>query len=149
MQKKKRRNNSSHTKTVFRTIFYQFLIIFIAVSIGFLSAPVYWGNRAPVINRSVEHIFFPIEYNDTVENFLLNIGRKRLYYETIIQHGNKLPDLFEIVKDSEWIEGEERYHCEYQYVDKDGTLDVHKYTTRIKWKPWEFYFPSPKDLELE
>lgn len=149
MQKKKRKNNPSHAKTVFRTIFYQFLIIFIAVSIGFLSAPAYWGNRAPVINRSVEHIFFPIEYNDTVENFLLNVGRKRLYYETIIEHDNKLPDLFEIVKGSEWIEGEERYHCEYQYVDKDGTLDVHKYVTRIKWKPWEFYFPSPKDLELE
>lgn len=142
--RKKKKNNLSHTKIVIRTVFYQFLIIFIALSLGFISAPVYWGNRAPVINRSVEHIFFPIEYDEQVEQFIIKIGRSRLYYETVTEFGS-LPELFEIVKDSEWIEAEERYHCEYQYIDKSGNLDVYKYVTRVKWKPWELYFPNPEN----
>lgn len=134
------------TKTVLRTLMYQYLILFTGLSIGFIYYANYWGNRAPIIERSVKHIFYPIEYNEDIEEFILDIGRKRLFYESVTEHGN-LPELFEIVKDSEYIEGEEWYHCEYQYVDENGTLDIHKYRTRIKWKPWELYFPSAKDEE--
>ena len=133
-------------KTVIRTLLYQYLALFIGISVGFMLNPNYWGNRAPIIERSVKHIFYPIEYNEDVEEFILDVGRKRLFYESVTEHGN-LPKLFEIVKDSEYIEGEEWYHCQYQYVDENGTLDIHKYRTRIKWKPWELYFPSAKDEE--
>lgn len=140
----KHMTNKKHAKIIARTIFYQFLILFTGVSIGFIYQPQYWGNRAPIIERSVKHIFFPIEYDKDVEKFVIKIGRSRLYYETVTKF-NGLPELFEIVKDSEWVEGEERYHCEYQYVDEGGNLDVHKYVTRIKWKPWELYFPDPEN----
>jgi hypothetical protein len=134
------------TKTVARTLTYQSLALFTFLSVIFIMQPRYWGNRAPVIERSVNHIFYPVEYSESVEEYLLDIGRKRLFYEFVTDNGS-LPELFEIIKDSEYIEGEEWYHCEYQYVDKNGVLDIHKYRTRIKWKPWELYFPSPKDEE--
>jgi hypothetical protein len=134
------------TKTVIRTIMYQILILFTGLSIGFISHANYWGNRAPIIEKSVKNIFYPMEYNENIEEFLLDIGRKRLFFENIAEHGN-LPELFEIIKDSEYIEGEEWYHCEYQYVEENGMLDIHEYRTRIKWKPWELYFPSAEDEE--
>jgi hypothetical protein len=132
-------------KTVVRTLLYQFLFLFAGLSIGFIAHANYWGNRAPIIERSVQHIFFPIEYNKYVEDFIIDTGRKRLFFETIYEFNNQLPELFEIVKGSEYIEGEEWYCCEYQYVDEDGNLDVYEYRTRIKWKPWELYYPSADD----
>ena len=140
-------SNKKHAKIIARTVFYQFLALFVGISIGFLYQPQYWGNRAPLIQRSVKHIFFPIKYTEEVEQFILKIGRSRLYYETVAEF-DCLPQLFEIIKDSERIEDEERYRCEYQYVDEDGNLDVHKYSTRVKWKPWELHFPEP-DSQLE
>ena len=131
-------------KTVARTLVYQLLIIWTSFTIGFLMNPEYWGNRAPIIQRSVDHIFDPIVYDDKVEKFLLKIGRTRLFFEVTENIGGTKPELFEIIKDSEQIEGEEWYHCDYQYVDKEGNLDIYHYTTRIKWKPWEFYFPNPE-----
>lgn len=131
-------------KTIIRTLTYQFLLLFTGLSIGFIAHANYWGNRAPIIERSVKHIFYPMEYNEYVEDFLIDIGRKRLFYETLSEFDGRLPELFEIIKDSEHIEGEEWYVCEYQYVGEDG-LDIHEYRTRIKWKPWELYFPSPED----
>lgn len=131
-------------KTVIRTLTYQFLFLFAGLSLGFIAHANYWGNRAPIIERSVKHIFYPMEYNEYVEDFLIDIGRKRLFYETLSEFNGRLPELFEIIKDSEHIEGEEWYVCEYQYVGENG-LDIHEYRTRIKWKPWELYFPSPED----
>ena len=53
-------------KTVARTLVYQLLIIWTSFTIGFLMNPEYWGNRAPIIQRSVDHIFDPIVYDDKV-----------------------------------------------------------------------------------
>jgi hypothetical protein len=134
-------------KTVVRTLFYQFLLIFAGLSVGFIAHANYWGNRTPIIERSVEHIFYPIEYNEKVESFLIDIGRKRLFFE-LIGENNTPPEFFEIIKNSEFIEGEEWYHCEYQCMGENG-LDVHEYKTRIKWKPWELYYPQPDELETK
>ena len=140
------KKKNKYARVIARTIFYQLLALFIGISLGFLVRPEYWGNRAPIIQRSVRHIFFPIEYNEDIEGFIISIGRSRLFYEIVTELGN-VPKLFEIVKGSEWVEGEERYRCEYQYVDEKGNLDVHKYVTRVNWKPWELYFPSPDNPE--
>jgi len=136
-------------RVIARTIFYQFLILFVGVSIGFLIRPEYWGNRAPVIEQSVKHIFFPIEYNEKVESFLIDVGRARLRGQTLARFNNQIPKLYEIIKGSERIQDEERYHCEFQYLDSTGEIQIEKFTTRIKWKPWEWYYPSLEDAEPE
>lgn len=133
-------------KTSVRFVVYQALLLFVAVSTVFLMNPIYWGSKAPVLEQSYNHIFHRIEYDETVENFVKKIGRTRLYFETMTEFGN-LPNLFEVVKGSEYVVNEEWYNCEYQYVDQDGVLDIYKYRTRVKWKPWEWQYPSIDDLE--
>jgi hypothetical protein len=145
----KMRKKSKYTRVIARTIFYQLLALFIGVSLGFLVRPEYWGNRAPVIEQSVKNIFFPIEYNEKVEAFLIDVGRARLHYEILARFNNDIPKLCEIVKDSEYIQDEERYHCEFQYLDSNGEIQIEKFITRIKWKPWEWYYPSVEDAEPE
>ena len=117
------------TRTVIRTIFYQTLIIFTCLSIGFIFNAEYIGNRSPIIYRSIDHTFFPKYYNEEVENILLNVGRSRLasYLEF---------DEFEII--SEKIESQKYYMAMYEY--KDGIYD---FNTKINWQPWESNFPKP------
>ena len=131
-------------KIIIRTLFYQFLLIFIGISFGFMLHANYWGNRAPIIQRSINHIFNPVEYDKNIEEFLIKIGRKRLYITMMNEDGN-FPNLFEIIKNSEYIEGEEWYNCQYQHVNKEGKLDIYDFETRIKWKPWELYYPNPEE----
>ena len=133
-------------KTSVRFVVYQALLLFAAGSTVFLMNPIYWGNRAPVLEQSYSHIFNPIEYDENVERFVKNIGRTRLYFEITTEFLG-VPNLFEIVEDSEYVVNEEWYNCEYQYVDNDGVLGIYKYRTRVRWKPWEFQFPSLKDIE--
>jgi hypothetical protein len=134
-------------KTSIRFVVYQILLIFTVLSIFFLVNPIYWGNRAPIIGLSYQHIFYPIKYDERVENFVMKIGRTRLYFEIETQEKG-IPNLFEIIEGSEYVENEQWYNCEYQYVNKNGKLDVYSYRTRVKWKPWEFNYPLPEDLEM-
>jgi len=132
-------------KTTLRTVIYQFILLFIFVSCSFLINPLYWGNRAAIVSRSYRHIFDPVEFTPEVEEFIKKIGRTRLYFDIISREG-RTPPLFEIVSGSEFVENEEWFMCEYQYVNKKGELDVYEYRTRIKWKPWEFYYPTVEQL---
>ena len=137
MEKKK--SDSSHIKTVIRTIFYQFLLVFIGLSIGFIIAPNYWGNKAPIIERSVNHIFFPLEYNDQLELSLMDFGKFRLWTELDFPTG--------LTCFNSRIINEEWYETDYSFTDKDQKIVEGTYTTRIKWKPWELYYTTPEDME--
>lgn len=133
-------------KTTVRMLVYQVLILFAGVSLTFIMNPVYWGNRSGVVARSYNNIFHPIKYDSKVEEFIKKMGRTRLFFE-ICQNEGYQPDLFEILPDSEKIINEEWYMCEYQYVNRDGILDVYEYRTRIKWKPWELQYPDIEDIK--
>jgi len=128
------------TKTVIRTLTYQILAIFCGISIGFLMNPNYWGNRAPIIQKSVEHIFYPIKYDERVKEFCINIGRSRLFLSL-----PKGAYDFEIIEDD--MVGEEQYAATYQYVLDGETILVKDFTSKINWKPWEFDYPTPDELD--
>lgn len=131
-------------KTTLRTLIYQTICIFAVIVTIFLQNPVYWGLKAPIIEKSVDHIFYPIRYSPKVEEFVKKIGRTRLFFEICTLNG-EIPELFEIVEGSEFVNNEEWYNCEYQYVDKQGILDVYDYCTRIDWKPWEFDYLTEEE----
>lgn len=126
-------------KTVARTLVYQLLLLWAGFSIGFMLNPEYWGNRAPIVHRSMRNIFWPIEYNDEVEKFLLEVGRSRIFFS--LDEGCKNLKILEDKMDSdEW------YAAKYEFVDPKGKLiRVDDYRSKINWKPWEFDYPSPNE----
>lgn len=117
-------------KTVARTLFYQYLGLFIGISLGFIFAPNYWGSKAPVLERSIQNIFYPIEYNDNVQMFLMDIGKSRLWVE--------LDDPPNLTFYNSKIIAEEWFETDYSYTDKNSQIIEGHYRTRIKWKPWEY-----------
>jgi len=134
------------TITVMRTLFYQVLILWAGFSIGFMINPEYWGNRAPLVQRSIKHIFWPIEYNENVEEFLLTIGRSRIYFELEASE----PGFYGLKILEEKMESDEYYFAEYKYTNIDGdVVIVDDYRTKINWKPWELDFPLPEDIDAE
>lgn len=123
-------------KTVIRTLAYQFLLLWSGFSIGFMLNPEYWGNRAPLVHRSIRNIFYPSEYNENVENFLLNIGRSRIFFG--LPEGAS--DL-RIIDDA--MISDEQYMAKYEYVLKGQKILIEEYNTKINWKSWEYDYPSP------
>lgn len=128
-------------KTIIRTLFYQALLLWAGFSIGFMLNPEYWGNRAPLVQRSIKNIFYPLEYDQDVENFLLDIGRCRIFFG-LPEGASEL----RIIQDS--MVSDEKYVATYEYKLKEERILVEEYTTKINWKPWEYDFPSPnKNME--
>jgi len=127
-------------KTVTRTLVYQLLIIGTSFSIGFLINPEYWGNRAPIVNRSIKHIFWPIEYNSQVEDFCIKIGRSRIFFETSTEYPG-FTDL-KILEDG--MSSDEWYFAKYEFKDNQGNLiRINDFNSKVNWKPWELDYPPP------
>jgi hypothetical protein len=134
----KERNNVRHTfKTVARTLFYQFFLLFVGASLGFILNAEYVGWKSMLVEQSVENIFFPVQYDARIEEALLGIGRMRL---NLHHNDDPFNDTgIEIV--DEFIWGEEVYNVRYRYVEKEGEEPVlYDFRSRIRWKPWEYYF---------
>ena len=130
-------------KTVIRTIIYQILLLWTGFSIGFMINPEYWGNRAPLVQRSIKNIFYPVEYDEEVEAFLLDVGRSRIFFGLPPGSTN-----LKIIDDS--MISDERYSAKYSYNDPNGNIVVvDNYISRINWKPWEYDFPSPSQKPSE
>jgi len=129
-------------KTIARTLVYQILLLWTGFSIGFMLNPEYWGNRAPVVERSIRNIFYPIKYDERVKEFCINIGRSRLFFSLPKGAYN-----FKIIKDD--MVGEEQYIATYQYVLDGETILVEDFTSKINWKPWEFDYPTPDELKAQ
>ena len=124
-------------RTVTRTIIYQILLLWAGFSIGFMINPEYWGNRAPLVQRSIKNIFYPIEYDEKVEAFLLDVGRSRIFFGLPAGSTN-----LKIIDDH--MISDETYFAKYSYNDLNGNIIVvDNYTSKINWKPWEYDFPSP------
>ncbi len=122
----------SHTKTVFRTLFYQLLLLFAGISIGFISNPQWFGWKSNLIARSFNNIFFPVKFDADVCSNIKSWGRFKLY----VMNGN--PRDFEVIEES--VLGEEFYVLKYSYTDEDGKKQINIDSIRIRWKPWEYYY---------
>jgi hypothetical protein len=127
-------------KTVIRTLVYQFLLLWTGFSVGFMLNPEYWGNRAPIVQRSMSHIFWPKEYDKNVEEFCMNIARSRIFFET----STDCPGFTDLKIIEDRMESDEWYSAKYEYRNAEGELvKVDNYTTKVNWKPWELDYPQP------
>lgn len=114
-------------KIIIRSIFYHWLILFIGISIGFMVNSELVGYKYAIIQRSIKNIFFPVEYNEEIENFVKEMGRMRTWVDL------NCPKDFTIIDEN--VIGQEFYWCKYSVRETIGTAQH-----RIKWKTWEYYY---------
>lgn len=121
--------------TVCRTLFYQFLLLFVGLSVGFILNPEWIGIKSVLIDRSVKNIFFPLDYeNDPQLRHLIQTWGA---YKVYISKGS--PKSFEILDQSVYY-NDEFYWCRFKYIDKKGDLRFDEGTARVRWKTWEYYY---------
>jgi len=124
-------------KIIIRSIFYHWLFLFVGIAIGFICNSEYVGEKAVVIRRSINHIFFPIEYNEQIENYVKWMGKNRIHSEL------GYPKDFQILEDV--VKGEEYYWAIAKYTDvKTGEPIKTVVSTKIRWRPWEYNYHTKK-----
>jgi hypothetical protein len=133
-------------KIFLRTVFYQFFLLFVGGAVGFILNAEYIGWKSVIIERSVQNIFFPVEYSDEVEDLVLNVGRLRL---NIALNGNPY-DSTGIKLLDEFVWNEEVYVALYEYTNAEGTIR-RDYSTRVRWKSWEYYYEyhGPEGADID
>lgn len=131
----------SYTKTIIRTLLYQYLLLFAGLSIGFILNAEYIGWKSMVISRSINNIFFQPEYDAVVVKNLKNWGAFCLW------SFRDRPEDFEIIEDA--ILAEEWYWAKFSYTGTDGKKHIDIDSTRIRWKPWEYYWENPEPRSEE
>jgi hypothetical protein len=130
--------------TVCRTLFYQFFLLFVGLSVGFLLNAEYLGWKYPIVHNSFYNTFFPIDFEDEgVLQWLYSRGQFKIFAF------NAYPKDFKVIEEA--IAAEEWYWCKYSYTDKNGNTKINIDHTRIRWKPWEYYYEDeafdPWDVE--
>ena len=126
-------DKSKKMKCILRTLFYQFLLLFVGASIGFICNAEYVGWKLPIVERSVNNVFFPIDFEDEgVLQFLYGRGRLKVFgvmgqYQDV-----------EIIEEA--MAAEEWYWVKFSHTDKNGNKKTEIQNIRIRWKPWEYYY---------
>ena len=119
--------------TVCRTLFYQFFLLFVGLSVGFLLNAEYVGWKYPVVQNSIYNIFYPIDFEDEgVLNFLYGRGRLKVFGVM-----GKYKDV-EIIEEA--MAAEEWYWVKFSYTDENGNRKTEIQNIRVRWKPWEYYY---------
>ena len=126
----------SYTKAVLRTIFYQYFLLFIGISIGFIANAEWVGWKSNLVERSFYNIFFPVEFYDEMCAKIKGWGLYKLYAF------NKYPADFKLIEDG--LLGEEFYIAKFQYTNKNGDTIEKIDSTRVRWKTWEYYYTDPE-----
>lgn len=126
--------------TVLRTIFYQFFLIFIGLSIGFICHAEWVGRKSVVVERSVQNIFYPLRYDAHLERVVKEWGA----YNVFIM--KECPKEFEII-DENVYHNDEFYWCRYKYRDEKGMIKFDEATSRVRWKTWEYYYEPDTILD--
>ena len=121
--------------TVCRTLFYQFFLLFVGLSVGFLLNVEYVGWKYPIVHNSIYNTFFPIDFEEEgVLDCLYNQGRFK------ISAFNGYPKDFEVIEEA--MCAEEWYWVKYSYTDNNGNTRIAIDHVRIRWKPWEYYYEN-------
>ena len=131
----------SYTKAVLRTIFYQYFLLFIGISIGFIANAEWIGWKSNLVERSFYNIFFPVKFDDETCAKIKNLGLYRLY------SFNNYPADFKLIEDG--LLGEEFYIAKFQYTNKNGDTIEKIDSTRVRWKTWEYYWTDPTPSTVE
>ena len=126
----------SYTKAVLRTIFYQYFLLFIGISIGFIANAEWVGWKSNLVERSFYNIFFPVEFDEEMCAKIKSWGAYKLYC-----FNGYHPD-FKIIEDG--LLGEEFYIAKFQYTNQNGDTIEKIDSTRVRWKTWEYYYTDPE-----
>lgn len=128
--------------TIARTLFYQFFLLFIGISIGFICNAEWVGWKSNLITKSYTNIFNPVKFNEKVCQQVKNWGATRIWAEL----GN--PKNFEVIEDA--VAAEEFYIGKFRYTDvKTRKTKIEIISHRVRWKPWEYYWEEPKTQTTE
>ena len=119
--------------TVCRTLFYQFFLLFVGLSIGFILNVEYVGWKYPSVVSSIHNTFFPIDFED--EGVLQHLYKTGQYKIWAFNH---YPKDFKVIEEA--MCAEEWYWVKYSYTDKNGDTKINIDHTRIRWKPREYYY---------
>jgi hypothetical protein len=135
-------------KIFLRTIFYQFLLLFVGGALGFILNAEYIGWKSVIIERSLQNIFCPVRYDERVEQLIRCFGQARLE-NYVLRPDRTLPPEFEILEDA--VIWEEFYIARYAYRDEQGQRIEKFFKTRVRWKPWEYYYEyhPPEGVSME
>lgn len=120
-------------KTVFRTIFYQFLLLFVGLSLGFIANAEWVGMKSILVERSFKNIFFPPKYDEQLEKAVKGWAAYKVYVEA------GRPEEFQIIDENVFY-NEEFYWCRYKFRDGSGQAVFDEAVTRVRWKTWEQYY---------
>ena len=122
--------------TIARTLFYQFFLIFIGISIGFICNAEWVGWKSNLVERSFNNIFFPVEFTQEVCDNIKGWGSFKMW-------GLRgYPQDFEVIEDG--LLGEEFYVAKIKYTSQDGKQVEEIDSIRIRWKTWEYYYTDPE-----
>jgi len=127
--------------TVCRTLFYQFFLLFIGISIGFICNAEWVGWKTEVVAKSVDNIFFPTKFDEKTCEQIKNWGKFRIFAF------NNRPQDFKIIEDG--LLAEEFYIAKFTYTDQNGNIAEKIDTTRVRWKTWEYYYTDPSPWSKE
>lgn len=119
-------------KIIVRSIFYHWFALFIGLSLGFIANSEWVGERYVLIERSISNIFYPIQYDSNVEEWIKHTGRMKLWSSL------DCPQYFEIIE--EVVKGEEFYWAIYKTKDSKGKEIKDIGSVRVRWKTWEYYY---------
>ena len=125
--------------TVARTLFYQFFLLFIGISIGFILNSEWCGYKSCVVQKSIKNIFFPIKFTTKME-----AGMKIMLAERMRIKENYPAD-FEVLS-SVVVANDEFCWIAYKYRDQDGKLVFKDEVERMRWKTWEYNFDEESVL---
>jgi len=126
----------SYTKAVLRTLFYQYLLLFVGISVGFIANAEWVGWKTNLVQRSFYNIFFPVEFDDEVCTKIKSWGAFKVWAL------NGHPQGFKVLEDG--LLAEEFYIVKFEYVNRNGDTVQKIDTARIRWKTWEYYYTDPK-----
>lgn len=119
-------------KIVIRTLFYQLLLICILFSSLFILNPSWFGKKYVLVERSIYNIFFPVEYDQDVEDYVKLMGSLRIWTEL------NYPSGFKVIEDR--IVNKEFYKAIVTYLDSSGQTKTEFKMTRVRWQTWEYHY---------
>lgn len=126
-------------KVIIRSLLYPWFILFIGFSIGFICNSEWVGYKYVLVERSIRNIFFPINYDERVEEWVKSNGRLKLWSSL------DCPEHFEVI--DEFVKGEEHYWAIYKIKNREGKEIKDIGSVRVKWKTWEYYYKLDEILD--